>query len=56
MDCFHNAEKLKRSKPTGMFEDIYDKLPLHLEKQKKELVEHLKIYKNEYPLELFEKL
>ena len=56
MDCFHKAEKLKRAKPTEMFEDVYDVLPLHLQRQKKELVDHLKLYKNEYPLELFEKI
>jgi hypothetical protein len=56
MDAFHNAEKLKRAKPTEMFEDIYDVLPLSLQKQRKDLIDHLKIYKNEYPLELFEKI
>ncbi len=56
MSCFHAAEKEKRGKPTDMFTDVYDKLPPHLEKQKNELIEHLKLYKNEYPTDLFQKL
>ena len=56
MDCFHNAEKMKRAKPTDMFEDIYDQMPKHLQRQRKEMLDHLKIYKSEYPMELYEKL
>jgi 2-oxoisovalerate dehydrogenase E1 component alpha subunit len=55
MDAFHKAEKEKRSKPTDMFDDVYKDLPKHLENQKKELVEHLRKYQKEYPLELYEK-
>ena len=56
LECFHNAEMQKRAKPTDMFEDVYDTLPKNLQKQKKEMLEHIKLYKNEYPLELYEKL
>ncbi len=56
MTSFHAAEKEKRSKPTDMFTDVYDKLPKNLEKQQAELIEHLKLYKNEYPTDLFNKL
>lgn len=56
MECFHKAEKLKRAKPTDMFEDIYDVMPRNLQIQKKEMIDHLKLYKNEYPLELYEKI
>ena len=55
MECFHNAEKVKRAKPTDMFEDVFDKLPANLERQKKEMLEHIKNYKSEYPLDLYEK-
>ncbi len=56
MDCLLLAEKRKRAKPTDMFEDIYDVLPKHLQKQRQEMLDHLKLYKNEYPMELFEKI
>ena len=56
MEAFHKAETIKRAKPTDMFEDVFDKLPANLEKQKKEMLEHIKNYKNEYPLDLYEKL
>ena len=56
MECFHNAEKQKRAKPTTMFDDVYDELPLNLKKQRQEMINHLKLYKNEYPLDMFEKL
>ena len=56
MSAFYTAEKTKRSKPTEMFQDVYDKLPKNLEAQQNELLNHLKTYKNEYPLDLFQKL
>ena len=56
MDSLHAAENQKRAKPTEMFEDLYDVMPAHLQKQKQEMLEHIKLYKKEYPLELFEKL
>lgn len=56
MECFQKAETQRRSKPTEMFEDVFDKLPPMLERQKKELLDHLKQYKKEYPMELYEKL
>ena len=56
MDAFHGAEKKKRAKPQEMFDDIYDEMPLHLKNQRNEMIAHVKQYKNEYPLELYEKL
>ncbi len=56
MDCLIKAEKEKRAKPTDMFEDVYDKMPLSLQRQRQEMIDHVKMYKNEYPLELYEKL
>jgi 2-oxoisovalerate dehydrogenase E1 component alpha subunit len=55
MDCFHKAEKARRAKPTAMFEEVYDQMPAHLEKQKKEFLAHIKTYKHEYPMDLYEK-
>ena len=56
MDCFHNAEKQRRAKPTDMFQNVYDQLPKNLIRQRDDLVEHLKKYKNEYPMEFYEKV
>ena len=56
MEAFHTAEKEKRAKPTEMFNDIYNELTPNLIKQRKEMLDHLKLYKNEYPLELYEKI
>jgi hypothetical protein len=47
MECFHNAEKQRRAKPTDMFNDVYDQLPANLMRQRDEMVEHLKKYKSE---------
>ena len=55
MDCFHNSERLRRARPQSMFDDVYDKLPQHLLKQRNEMVDHIKMYKKEYPLDLYEK-
>lgn len=56
MECFHNAEKQKRARPQSLFDDVYDKLPAHLEKQRNQMVDHVKMYRNEYPLELYDKM
>ena len=53
MSSFYVAEKTKRSQPTEMFSDVYDKLPKNLEKQQSDLLNHLNTYENEYPLDLF---
>ncbi len=39
-----------------MFLDVYDKPNQLLEKQKQELLEHLKIHGKNYPLEKYEKI
>jgi 2-oxoisovalerate dehydrogenase E1 component alpha subunit len=56
MECFHRAEKEKRAKPTAMFDDVYDSLTKNLQKQRAEMVEHVKQYRHEYPLDVYEKL
>ena len=40
--------------PFKMFTDVYDSLPPHLEKQQKEMWEHVNKYKEHYPLDLHE--
>jgi hypothetical protein len=39
-----------------MFEDVYDQVPINLEKQKTELLNHLKIHKDKYPMDTFERI
>jgi 2-oxoisovalerate dehydrogenase E1 component alpha subunit len=55
MESFQTAELQKRAKPTEIFEDVYKTMPAHLLKQKTEMINHLKLYKKEYSLELYEK-
>jgi 2-oxoisovalerate dehydrogenase E1 component alpha subunit len=56
MKFFHEAEKQKRARPTEMFEDIYAEMPDHLKKQRENMINHVKQYQREYPLELYEKI
>jgi len=56
MDSLQNAERQLRAPPTDMFEDVYDVLPKHLVKQKQDMLDHLKMYKDEYPMEFYEKI
>jgi 2-oxoisovalerate dehydrogenase E1 component alpha subunit len=56
MKCFHEAEKQRRAKPTEMFDDVYAEMPDHLKKQRENMINHVKQYQKEYPLELYEKI
>lgn len=56
MDSFNAAEIQNKAKPTEMFEEVFDRPTQNLERQRAEMIKHLKIYKNEYPLEHYEKL
>ncbi|KAK6185343.1 hypothetical protein SNE40_007597 [Patella caerulea] len=56
MRAFADAETRKRPSPDEMFEDVYDVLPKHLENQLEEMKNHVKQYKENYPLEHHEKL
>jgi 2-oxoisovalerate dehydrogenase E1 component alpha subunit len=47
------SEKKLKPEWREMFYDVYDKLPSNLQKQMKEMEEHLEIYKEEYPLKEF---
>ena len=50
------AEKVKYHKPTEMFLDVLDKPSRLMERQRDELVEHLKQHAKEYPLSSYEKI
>ncbi|ESO94690.1 hypothetical protein LOTGIDRAFT_202459 [Lottia gigantea] len=56
MKSFAEAENRKRPNPEEMFNDVYDILPKHLEEQKNEMKAHVKQYKENYPLEHYDKL
>ena len=56
IQAIDKAEKMRKGKPTDMFNEVYDTLTPNLEKQKAELLEHLKTYKDQYPMETYEKL
>lgn len=50
MAAFINAEKKKRPNYLEMFNDVYDEMPEQLKGQIQELEEHLKVYRNNYPM------
>lgn len=48
------AERVKKLPVTSMFEDVYAEMPANLERQRRELKEHLEEHGSEYPLEEYE--
>ena len=55
-DTLHKCQKIKFPAMESLFEDVYDKLPVHLQEQRNELKEHLKEYGHKYDfLDKFEK-
>lgn len=54
MKAFASAESEKRPCPETLFEDVYDVMPPNLVKQMNETKEHVKQYKEYYPLEHYE--
>ena len=50
------AEKKRFCNPTEMFEDVFDKTTPLLERQRSEMLEHLKKNREHYPLESYEKI
>jgi 2-oxoisovalerate dehydrogenase E1 component alpha subunit len=53
LEALRNAEKHSKPAVSEMFNDVYAELPLHLQRQKQELIDHLAIYPGEYPNEEF---
>ncbi|KAI1728829.1 dehydrogenase e1 component domain-containing protein [Ditylenchus destructor] len=51
----NSAENATKQPVSEMFTDVYKEMPKHLEKQRKELEEHLKVYGEHYPLDKFER-
>ena len=56
MKAFATAEKTKKGNPEELFEDVYDKMPPNLLKQKEDMKEIVNMYKEHYPLEHYEKM
>ena len=48
------ASEVKKPPIDEMFNDVYDQLPVHLQRQRKDLREHIKRYKDHYPLDKHE--
>lgn len=55
LECVGRSEKVKYCKPSEMFDDVFDKKSPLLERQMREMLEHVKSQKDHYPLELYEK-
>jgi 2-oxoisovalerate dehydrogenase E1 component alpha subunit len=56
LEAFNKAEKTLRPNPEEMFHDVYDKLPKSLQKQMMEMKAHVKQYKDQYPVNAYEKM
>lgn len=54
MQAFIKGEKVKKSNVKMMFTDVYDEMPNNLDQQYAELIEHLKLYKEHYPIKNFD--
>ncbi|CAF1145628.1 unnamed protein product [Adineta steineri] len=54
MEAFASCEKTKRAPISTMFENIYDKVEPHLQRQMKEMNEHIRQNHDHFPLSLYE--
>lgn len=54
MKAFVAAEKKIKPKLSEMFNDVYDEWPENLKSQYSELIDHLKQYKEHYPIKNYE--
>eukprot|EP00742_Colponemidia_sp_Colp-10_P002759 GILJ01002949.1.p1 GENE.GILJ01002949.1~~GILJ01002949.1.p1 ORF type:complete len:437 (+),score=55.28 GILJ01002949.1:63-1373(+) len=55
LHALETAEAAPKPPITELFSDVYDKKPRHLQRQEKEMLEHLKLYPEDYSLEGFAK-
>lgn len=56
METFVKAEAKMKPRIELLFEDVYDEMPENLKAQYNELIEHLKNYKEHYPVKNFDNL
>ena len=54
MEAFADCEKMKRAPITTMFENVYDTIEPHLQRQMKEMNEHVRHHHDHFPLSLYE--
>ena len=54
LQAFSRAEKKLKPNWKEMFTEVYDEMPSDLQRQMDEMERHLKMYKDQYPLENFE--
>ncbi|GAV03032.1 hypothetical protein RvY_13520 [Ramazzottius varieornatus] len=50
MQAFQRAEHKKKPSPEELFNDVYDELPWHLQKQRKEMMDFVRSNPEHYPL------
>ncbi len=55
LEAFSQAEKKKKPSPNLLFTDVYDQMTPQLEKQLKEMKDHVTNYKEQYPIDQYEK-
>ncbi|XP_033733719.1 2-oxoisovalerate dehydrogenase subunit alpha, mitochondrial-like [Pecten maximus] len=56
MEAFARAEKRKRPNPEFLFTDVYDDVPLHLQKQMDDMKKHVAKYPQHYPTDAHDKM
>jgi 2-oxoisovalerate dehydrogenase E1 component alpha subunit len=47
-ETLHQSQKHKFPSVLSLFDDVYDKLPVHLQEQREELKQHLRDYSDKY--------
>ena len=52
-ESLKNAIQLRKPQIDELFNDVYDFIPKHIEEQRRELKDHLKIYGKEYDLDQY---
>ena len=54
MQAFAQAESKKKPNPEYLFTDVYKEMPTHINKQLKNMKEHVATYKEHYPVDTFD--
>ena len=54
LKAFNECAITSLPNPLWMFDDAWDDLPLHVQEQKAELIQHMKDYGKHYPLDLYQ--
>lgn len=54
MQAFAEAEAKKKPNPELLFTDVYKDMPKHIEKQLKNMKDHVNMYKEHYPVDAYD--